>query len=40
MFAGLHGFASLAASGMPLKTSIDAALDGILDEIQHGVTPR
>lgn len=40
VFAGLHGFASLAASGMLPDTSIDASLDVLLDELLHGLAPR
>ncbi|MBB5158444.1 TetR/AcrR family transcriptional regulator [Saccharopolyspora phatthalungensis] len=40
MFAGLHGFASLAVGGMLPDGSVDAALDLLLDELHHGLAPR
>ncbi len=40
VFTGLHGFASLAASGMLPGVNTDAALGRLLDEFLHGVAPR
>ncbi|TDD56047.1 TetR/AcrR family transcriptional regulator [Saccharopolyspora elongata] len=40
VFAGLHGFASLAASGMVPEEGSDAALDILLGELLNGIAPR
>ncbi|MCI2417920.1 WHG domain-containing protein [Saccharopolyspora sp. K220] len=41
VFSALHGFASLAATGIvPTATTTDQALDYLLDELLHGLTPR
>jgi AcrR family transcriptional regulator len=40
VFAGLHGFASLTASGILAAVDTDAALGRLLDELLQGVAPR